>query len=194
MTKGKWILVILLTASIMLLFLGCDTKQQQTSTKEHTSISKIDPNRVVIGESVGPVSLGMSEEEAVTVGKTAWGKDPILAKSDFSGIAEDELKYLKWPGVSVRFKQEGEKWIVDSIVVEDERFKSVEGFRVGISYDKATKLIGEPIKVSWHASLEGMKQKDYSTVPGYGVVTWQTVEALVRKNQIKRFIIKKQDK
>jgi len=140
------------------------TKEPETS---RTAAAKPleHPYRVVLGESVGPVRLGMKEEEAITVADRAWGPGSLVNDTPY-------LRNRQWLGaVNVQLFPKAGDWLVTSITVSDSRFKTPSGFGVGTSYAAAKTLLGKPLDVLWVP-----RDAFGPDVPGYGAVQWPGLE------------------
>jgi hypothetical protein len=195
-------LALLAATSLLASLAGCWREAPHGAKPQPTRRPKpaltADTSRVVLGKSVGPVSLGMTEATAVAAGDSAWGQGSPVPGPPFrvreyhdphvticfasralavAGAMEDE---------KTRKPQVGDEWVVFSITVVDKRFKTASGFGVGTSYTTAKKVLGKPSHIRWQ-QRDGIMG---TSVPGYGIVSWPHLVVDFADSRVTEFCVR----
>jgi hypothetical protein len=108
--------------------------------------------RIEPGKSIGPVRVGITDEEARALGSEAWGEEPVLIPP-----APSLSVSVRWEGTRVVANAagpEGQPRKVVGILTSNPRFHTAGGIGVGSTYDAAKRSLGRP--------------DEYSAVPGMG--------------------------
>jgi hypothetical protein len=193
-------LVLLAAICLVASQAGCSREAPHVAKPQTTRPPKpapmADTFRVVLGKSVGPVALGMTEKKAVAAGDSAWGprsllneqpmfrhweyQDPrvtiVFATRAFAGAMKEGKR---------RKQQVGDEWVVFSITVGDKRFKTASGFGVGTSYTTAKKVLGKPSGIRWQ-QRDGIMG---TGVPGYGEVYWPHLQVEFMDSRVTEFSV-----